>query len=124
MAATRQRRFQDVLPYFKRAEDQERGADDLHGIGGPLSVSDVSEPHPLCEAFLEAAEQSGIPRTDDFNGPKQEGAGYFQLTAKNGRRWSTAAGYLKQACHRHNLKVILQRAGDADFIFRPPRHWH
>ncbi len=99
--------FQDVLPYFKRAEDQERGADDLHGTGGPLSVSDVGEPHPLCEAFIAAAEQAGIPRTNDFNGPKQEGAGYFQLTAKKGRRWSTAAGYLKQARHRHNLKVEL-----------------
>jgi choline dehydrogenase len=99
--------FQDVLPYFKRAEDQERGADDLHGVGGPLSVSDVCEPHQLCEAFLDAAEQCGIPRTDDFNGPKQEGAGYFQLTAKKGRRWSTAAGYLKQARQRHNLKVEL-----------------
>jgi len=61
----------------------------------------------LCEAFLEAAEQSGIPRNDDFNGPTQEGAGYFQLTAKNGRRWSTAAGYLKQARKRPNLKVEL-----------------
>jgi choline dehydrogenase len=99
--------FEDVLPYFKRAEDQERGADDLHGVGGPLSVSDVCEPHPLCEAFLDAAEQCGIPRTDDFNGPKQEGAGYFQLTAKNGRRWSTAAGYLRQARQRHNLKIEL-----------------
>jgi choline dehydrogenase len=99
--------FQDVLPYFKRAEDQERGADELHGVGGPLSVSNVCEPHPLCEAFLEAAAQSGIPRTDDFNGPAQEGAGYFQLTVKNGRRWSTAAGYLKQARQRHNLKIEL-----------------
>ncbi len=99
--------FQDVLPYFKRAEDQERGADDLHGVGGPLSVSDVCEPHQLCEAFLDAAEQCGIPRTDDFNGPKQEGAGYFQLTAKKGRRWSTAAGYLRQARQRHNLKIEL-----------------
>jgi choline dehydrogenase len=99
--------FQDVLPYFKRAEDQERGADELHGVGGPLSVSDVCEPHPLCEAFLDAAEQCGIPRTEDFNGPKQEGAGYFQLTARKGRRWSTAAGYLKQARQRHNLKVEL-----------------
>ena len=99
--------FEDVLPYFRRAEDQERGADTLHGTGGPLSVSNVCEPHPLCEAFLEAAEQTGIPRNDDFNGPKQEGAGYFQLTAKNGRRWSTAAGYLKQARKRANLKVEL-----------------
>jgi choline dehydrogenase len=99
--------FQDVLPYFRRAENQERGADDLHGTGGPLSVSNVCEPHVLCEAFLEAAQQSGIPRNDDFNGPTQEGAGYFQLTAKNGRRWSTAVGYLKQARQRHNLKLEL-----------------
>jgi choline dehydrogenase len=99
--------FTDVLPYFRRAEDQERGADELHGTGGPLAVSNVCEPHPLCEAFLEAAEQTGIPRNDDFNGPTQEGAGYFQLTAKNGRRWSTAAGYLKQARKRSNLKVEL-----------------
>jgi choline dehydrogenase len=97
--------FDDVLPYFRRAEDQERGADELHGVGGPLAVSDVCEPHPLCEAFIAAAEQSGIPRTDDFNGVRQEGAGYFQLTARNGRRWSTAAGYLRQARKRHNLKI-------------------
>src|SRR5277367_308231 len=99
--------FEDVLPYFRRAEDQERGADDLHGTGGPLAVSNVCEPHQLCEAFLEAAEQTGIPRNDDFNGPRQEGAGYFQLTTKNGRRWSTAAGYLKQAMRRPNLAVAL-----------------
>ncbi len=99
--------FADVLPYFRRAEDQERGADDLHGTGGPLAVSDVCEPHPLCEAFIAAAQQAGIPRNDDFNGPRQEGAGYFQLTAKNGRRWSTAAGYLRQARKRPNLKVEL-----------------
>jgi len=97
----------DVLPYFRRAEDQERGADELHGRGGPLSVSNVCEPHPLCEAFIAAAEQAGIPRNDDFNGPAQEGAGYFQLTARNGRRWSTAAGYLRQARRRPNLKTEL-----------------
>jgi choline dehydrogenase len=99
--------FADVLPYFRRAENQERGADDLHGVGGPLAVSNVCEPHPLCEAFLDAAEQTGIPRTDDFNGPTQEGAGYFQLTAKNGRRWSTAVGYLKQARARPNLTLEI-----------------
>ena len=97
--------FADVLPYFRRAEDQERGADDLHGSGGPLAVSDVCEPHPLCEAFIASAQHAGFPRNDDFNGPQQEGAGYFQLTAKNGRRWSTAAGYLKEARHRPNLAV-------------------
>ena len=97
--------FTDVLPYFRRSEDQERGADELHGVGGPLSVSNVCEPHPLCEAFIDAAEKSGIPRNDDFNGSQQEGAGYFQLTAKNGRRWSTAAGYLREARHRPNLTL-------------------
>src|SRR5437763_7918374 len=98
--------FADVLPYFRRAEHQQRGADALHGVGGPLAVSDVSEPHPLCEAFIEAAQQAGFPRNDDFNGPAQEGAGYFQLTARNGRRWSTARGYLKPARKRHNLAVV------------------
>ncbi len=98
--------FADVLPYFRRAEDQERGADDLHGAGGPLAVSDVCEPHPLCEAFIAAAQAAGFPRNDDFNGACQEGAGYFQLTAKHGRRWSTAVGYLRQARRRGNLAVV------------------
>ena len=98
--------FDDVLPYFRRAEDQQRGADELHGVGGPLAVRDVSEGHPLCDAFIEACEQAGLPRNDDFNGPTQEGAGYFQLTTRNGRRWSTARGYLKPARKRHNLAVV------------------
>jgi choline dehydrogenase len=98
--------FDDVLPYFRRAEDQERGPDALHGIGGPLAVSNVSEPHPLCEAFIEAAQQAGFPRNDDFNGPAQDGAGYFQLTARNGRRCSTAVGYLRQARRRPNLAIV------------------
>lgn len=98
--------FSDVLPYFRRAEDQERGADELHGAGGHLKVSDVCEPHPLCEAFIAAAQESGFPRNDDFNGATQERAGYFQLTTRNGRRWSTAVGYLKEAKRRPNLKVV------------------
>ncbi len=97
--------FSDVLPYFRRAEDQERGEDELHGVGGHLKVSDVCEPHPLCEAFIAAIQQSGFPRNDDFNGPSQEGAGYFQLTTRNGRRWSTAVGYLKEARRRPNLTI-------------------
>ncbi len=97
--------FADVLPYFRRAEDQERGADAHHGIGGHLKVSDVCEPHPLCEAFIAAAQRSGFPRNDDFNGATQEGAGYFQLTARNGRRCSTAVGYLKEARRRPNLTI-------------------
>jgi len=100
--------FTDVLPYFRRAEDQERGEDELHGVGGPLAVRDVSEPHPLCEAFIAACEEAGIPRTDDFNGPTQEGAGYFQLTTRKGRRWSTARGYLAPARRRGNLGVVSQ----------------
>ena len=98
--------FDDVLPYFRSAEHQERGEDALHGVGGPLAVSNVCEPHPLCEAFIESAERAGFPRNDDFNGPTQEGAGYFQLTARNGRRCSTAVGYLKEARRRPNLKVV------------------
>jgi len=98
--------FDDVLPYFRRAEDQERGQDAFHGVGGPLAVSNVSEPHPLCEAFIEAAQQAGFPRNDDFNGSAQEGAGYFQLTARNGRRWSTAVGYLREARRRPNLAIV------------------
>jgi choline dehydrogenase len=96
----------DVLPYFRRAEDQERGADALHGVGGPFAVSDVCEPHPLCEAFIAAVQQAGHPRNDDFNGAAQEGAGYFQYTARNGLRRSTAAGYLRPARRRGNLKVV------------------
>ena len=102
--------FDDVLPFFRKAEDQVRGADALHGQGGPLGVSDV-EPHPLCEAFIDAAEQAGFPRTGDFNGPSQEGAGYYQLTARNGRRCSTARGYLKPARRRPNLAVISGALG-------------
>jgi len=98
--------FEDVLPYFRRAEDQQRGEDALHGVGGPLAVSDVCEPHPLCEAFIAAAQQAGFPRNDDFNGPTQEGAGYFQLTARHGRRCSTAVGYLRQAHRRPNLAIV------------------
>ena len=98
--------FDDVLPYFRRAEDQARGEGALHGVGGPLAVSDVCEPHPLCEAFIEAAQQAGFPRNDDFNGPTQEGAGYFQLTARRGRRWSTAVGYLRPARRRPNLAIV------------------
>jgi choline dehydrogenase len=108
--------FEDVLPYFRRAENQQRGEDALHGVGGPLCVSDVCEPHPLCEAFIEAAQQAGCPRNDDFNGPVQEGAGYFQLTARNGRRCSTAVGYLRPARRRPNL-VIMPNALATRILF-------
>ena len=98
--------FDDVLPYFRRAEDNERGADALHGAGGPLAVSDMRDPHPLAAAYVEAAQQCGYPRNDDFNGPAQEGAGYYQTTTRNGLRCSTASGYLRPARRRANLAVV------------------
>ena len=98
--------FDDVLPHFRKAEDNERGADEFHGAGGPLGVSDLRDRHPLDEAYVEAALQCGYPRNDDFNGATQEGAGYYQTTMRNGVRSSTAAGYLKQARRRANLKVV------------------
>jgi choline dehydrogenase len=101
--------FGELLPYFRKSEDQAgeglRG-DALHGRGGPLAVSDQSEPHELCDAFIEAAVQAGHPRNPDFNGEQQEGAGYQQLTARHGRRCSTATGYLKPVLHRENLTVV------------------
>lgn len=97
--------YEDVLPYFRRAEDQERGADDYHGVGGPLSVSNMRVHRQVCHALIDAAEEIGIPRNDDFNGARQEGAGYFQLTARNGRRCSAAVAYLNPARGRQNLTI-------------------
>jgi choline dehydrogenase len=97
--------YQDVLPLFRRAEHQTRGADQWHGVDGPLAVSDV-EPHPLCEAFIAAAMAVGFPRNDDFNGAAQDGVGYHQSTTRNGQRCSTAVGYLRPAMARGNLQVI------------------
>ena len=94
--------FDDVLPYFRKAEDNERGADDLHGEGGPLAVSDARDKHPLALAYIEAAQQCGFPRNDDFNGATQEGVGLYQLTMRGGLRWSAAKGYLKPARKRPN----------------------
>jgi len=97
--------YADVLPYFMKAEDQERGADAYHGTGGPLAVSDLRVRRGLCDAFIAACQECGIPPTDDFNGAIQEGAGYFQMTARRGLRCSTATGYLKPVRGRANLEV-------------------
>jgi choline dehydrogenase len=96
----------DVLPYFKRGEHQTRGEDEFHATGGPLCVSDVQDGHPLCEAFIKACNAAGYKRNDDFNGADQEGAGYHQTTIRNGKRCSTAVGYLHPAMKRPNLRVI------------------
>jgi choline dehydrogenase len=97
---------QDVLPYFKRAEHQTRGADNWHGTGGPLAVSDVPDKHPLPEAFIRACNELGFPTNADFNGEKQDGVGYHQTTTLNGKRCSTAVGYLRPAMLRPNLQVV------------------
>ena len=98
--------FGEVLPYFKRSEDQERGENDWHGVGGPLSVSDPPPSRPFNQLFIEAARQLGYPITDDFNGAQQEGVGPFQHTVRDGRRCSTARGFLFPVMDRPNLTVI------------------
>ena len=98
-------RFDDLLPFFIKSEDQGRGASQWHGAGGPISVSDLPDRHELCDAFIASAQALGIPRNDDFNGATQEGAGYYQATARNGRRCSAATGYLRPAQQRPNLQV-------------------
>jgi choline dehydrogenase len=97
--------YDDVLPYFKKAENQQRGADAYHGSGGPLSVSDWRHEDPLSEAFVKAAVERGIPFNPDFNGAKQEGAGFFQTTTRSGRRASSAFSYLRPAKQRGNLSI-------------------
>ena len=97
--------YDDVLPYFIRAEHNQRGAIAFHGDRGPQKVSDIGARNELIEAFIAGAESIGVPRTDDFNGARQEGAGYYQLTTWHGWRWSAATGYLKPARRRPNLEV-------------------
>jgi choline dehydrogenase len=99
--------WESVLPFFKKAENQERGADEHHGTGGPLNVSNPVR-CPLGDAMVEAAIQAGIPANDDFNGPRQEGAGYYQTTTTSRRRWSAARAYLRDAKRRPNLTVATK----------------
>jgi choline dehydrogenase len=100
--------YEDVLPYFQKAEDQERGADEFHGSGGPLKVSDIPDRRPICEAFIAAGKELGIPGNTDFNGARQEGVGYFQTTSRRGRRSSAATAYLKPNRGRQNLNVVTR----------------
>jgi choline dehydrogenase len=97
--------FDDLLPYFKRAEDNERGADALHGTGGPLPVSEGRARSAPAQAFLEAAAACGLPANPDFNGPEQDGVGWYQVTQRNGARASTAVAYLHPVTDRPNLTV-------------------
>ncbi len=98
--------FADVLPYFKRAEHNQRGADAWHGEGGPLNVMDLRSPNPFLPSFIEAGQQAGHPLNADFNGPEQEGIGAYQVTHKDGERFSAAKAYLTPHLGRSNLKVI------------------
>jgi choline dehydrogenase len=97
--------FDEVLPYFLKSEDHEMGASEYHGTGGPLGVHSLRHSNILCEKFLDAAEQAGFGRTDDFNGPHQRGFGYYEVTQRHGRRCSTAVGFLRPARRRPNLTV-------------------
>jgi choline dehydrogenase len=103
--------FDDVLPYFRKAENQCRGADAYHGAGGPLPVSDWRQDDPLSEAFVKASIEAGIPFNPDFNGATQEGAGFFQTTTRKGRRASTAVAYLRPVLRRRNLRVETSAFG-------------
>ncbi len=98
--------YADVLPYFKRSEGFEGGADAWHGGGGPLKVSKASSPNPIYSAAIEAGAQAGHPLTQDFNGYQQEGFGPYQLTIHDGQRWSAARGYLHPALSRPNLTCL------------------
>ncbi|HEY9068117.1 MAG TPA: GMC family oxidoreductase N-terminal domain-containing protein, partial [Burkholderiaceae bacterium] len=98
--------YDDVLPYFKRAEHNERGADAWHATGGPLNVMDLRSPNRFGPIFVEAARQAGFPLNDDFNGALQEGVGRYQVTHRNGERYSAAKAYLTPHRSRPNLTVM------------------
>lgn len=99
--------YQDVLPYFIRSEHNQRGDSTYHGTGGELNVSDIRVHRKICDDFIDAAEQAGIPRNDDINGASQEGVGYFQLTlTEKGRRCSSSVAFLKAAKRRKNLDIV------------------
>ncbi|KZY40555.1 GMC oxidoreductase [Oleiphilus sp. HI0050] len=98
-------KFDSMLPYFKKAETNERGCNDYHGSQGPLYVSNTQNTYPLNECFLKGSEQAGYPLNDDFNGPQFEGVGYYQFTIKNGERCGVSRAYLKPARTRKNLHI-------------------
>ena len=106
LAGARGWSYAEVLPFFKRAEDQARGADAWHGSGGPLTVSDLRYRSGLSQTFLDAARERGFPANPDFNGARQEGVGWYQVTQKAGRRASAAVAYLRPALGRRNLTVV------------------
>ncbi|HBK04921.1 MAG TPA: choline dehydrogenase [Acetobacteraceae bacterium] len=119
--------WDSVLPYFKKAENQARGENAYHGTGGPLHVNDQSEKGELSEAMLEACQQAGIPANPDFNGPNQEGCGYYQTTTNNKRRWSAAKAYLSNPppnltiqTNAHATKVVIKNGRATGVEYQSP----
>ena len=98
--------YQSLLPLFMEHEDNQRGGDSYHGVGGPLTVSDIRDANPISSVFIEAGREIGIPVNRDFNGAVQEGVGMHQVTQRNGRRWSSARAFLESARLRSNLTVM------------------
>lgn len=96
----------DMLPYFRRAEDNSRGASAYHGVSGPLRVQDLKYKSALTKAFVAASQECGLAANEDFNGPAQDGSGFYQVTQRDGRRWSAADAYLRPAMSRPNLTVL------------------
>src|SRR5215472_3101780 len=112
--------WDDVLPYFLGMEDNERGASEFHGKGGPLTVSEGRSGHPLCSTWLEAAQQAGLRHNPDFNGPEQDGVGHYQVTQRRGMRCSAAVAYLHPVMNRPNLEVLTD-ALVTEIVFKGSR---
>lgn len=112
--------YQQILPFFKRAENHARGADAYHGADGPLTVSESLRVIPFNQLYIDAATELGYPQTQDFNGEQQEGVGYYDFTIKNGRRWSAADAYIHPVKHRPNL-TIISNAHASKIIFKKRR---
>lgn len=112
--------YRDVLPVFRRMENQERGEDDFHGAGGGLNVANLRETAPAAQDFVAACQEQGIAYNPDFNGADSEGCGYYQVTQKGGERWSSARANLRQAENRDNL-TILTEARATQVLFEDKR---
>ena len=98
--------FDDLLPHFKAIEDNEAGADEWRGVGGPIHVTDNrARVHPLCANYLQAGIEAGLPLNPDFNGASQEGVGVYQITTRDGRRMSASRAFLRPAMRRQNVRV-------------------
>ena len=122
--------YESVLPLFRKAENQSRGEDKYHGVGGPLQVTDAHYRHEIIDAIIEGAVQAGIPRNPDFNGASQEGVGYYQATVGKGRRWSASVAYLWPAHERRNLivtpnahatRILVEQGRAVGVEYRTPR---